>query len=75
MKYIDEDLQNKRRNASRASERDNHHAETSKKNAGLPTTPFTMSDMQNIELQNANPLANKLKNFDDNMSSRSKVSK
>jgi hypothetical protein len=72
MKYIDEDLQNKRRNANRTADKDRQTGNENKKPGSLITTPFTMSEIQNIELQNS-PLANKLKNFDDNMSSRSKV--
>jgi hypothetical protein len=86
MRYIDEDLQNRRRNASRRGktsdnkdkDREQQTASpskaTGKKPSNLPTTPFTLTEMQSIENNANNPLASKLKTFDDNMSSRSKVS-
>jgi hypothetical protein len=72
MRYIDEDLQNRRKfntnkNVQATSQGDS-------KNQCLPTTPFTVNELQNIELQNSDLKKNRSKIEESFNTPRHKVS-
>ena len=71
MKYIDEDLQNRRRNL--VKNKNSVKTPGSEKKAKiLPITPFTANELQDIEQLQTTTMKNRQK-FDENFSSRTKV--